>query len=199
MQKAIFFEKAYHKGILTKVESGYILSILCPDMDDIDKKNDPFLIEMISYSGVKTILPIEGGVKFQAQGSKIYCMLEPPSYTEKHIEPTFRSQNSTGYMPFRFADIESFLTKDDKFNVLLPKLPFDCHDSFTVNFPAKGDVSILYFIFDKNINGVVLPFIKNNFKDLLKKMIGMREIDAKTVANKFFENIKKFDVWPDLE
>jgi len=199
MQKAIFFEEAYNKGILAKIDAGYILSVLCPDINNIDTKNDPFLIEMVSYSGVKAVLPIEGGVKFQAQGSKIFCMLEPPSYTEKYVEPTFRKSNSTGYMPFRFSDIESFLTKDNKFNVLLPKIPFDCHDSFTINFPAKGDVSILYLIFDKNINGVVLPFIEDNFKNLLKKMLGLRDIDAKNISRKFFENIKKFDVWPDLE
>lgn len=194
MQKAMFFKEAFRKGILNKIDKGYILSLSTPDLDDMDKQHDPFLIEFISYSGVKSILDIGKGVKFQAQGRKMYCMLEPATFTEKHIEPTYRSTNSTGYMPFRFNDCEQFLTKDDKFNVLLPQTPFNCYDSFTISFPDKGDLCILYFIFNKDINGVVLPFIQENFQNVLKKTLGLRDIDNKTISKKFIEIVKKYDV-----
>ena len=108
MQKAMFFEEAYNKGILAKLQSGYILSLISPNMDNIERMNDPFQIEMISYTGVKSISPVGNGVKFQAQGNKMFCMLEPSTYTEKHIEPTNRSMNGTGNMPFRFKDCEQF-------------------------------------------------------------------------------------------
>ena len=197
MQKAIYFEEAFKNGMLSEVDSGYILSIRTPDMDDINSMNDPILIEMISYSGVKSVIPIGDGVKYQAQGKKMFCMLEPIAYTEKHIEPTFRKQHKTGFMPFRFSDCDTFLTKDNKLNVLIPQLAQDCFDSFTVTFPEKGDLTILYLIFDKDINGIVLPFIQENFQTIINKMLGLREIDCKTIAKKFIEVVLKYDIWPD--
>lgn len=199
MQKAMFFEEAYNKGILAKLESGYILSLISPNMEDIDRINDPFVAEMISYTGVKAITPIGNGVKFQAQGNKMFCMLEPSTYTEKHIEPTNRSNSGTGNMPFRFKDCEQFLTKDSKFNILIPNVPHICYDSFTVSFPAKGDLCVIYFIFDKDIDGVVLPFIEENFRTILKKSLRFRDIDSNVIAKKFIEIVRKFDVWKDVK
>jgi len=199
MQKAIYFEDAYKSGILGSVDSGYILSIKSPDFDKLETKNDPFLIEMVSYSGVKSITPMGNGLKFQAQGKKMFCLLEPSAYTEKHVEPTYRDPSSTGHIPFRYADCEKFLTKDSKFTVLIPNLPQDCYDSFTITLPEKGDLCILYMIFDKDINKVVLPFIRDNFQTILKKLIGMTALDSKKVAEDFTLVIKKFDVWADEE
>ena len=195
MQKAMFFEEAFKSGVLGKLESGYILSLSSPNMDDIEHTNDPFLAEMISYSGVKAVIPVEGGVKFQAQGRKMFCMMEPATYTEKHVEPTYRSNNTTGFMPFRFKDCEQFLTKDNKYNILIPNVAHDCYDSFTVSFPAKGDLCIIYFIFDKDIEGKVLPFIKENFENIIKKSFSFRSPDAAHIAKKFIEVVNKFDVW----
>ena len=39
MQKAMFFEEAYNKGILAKLQSGYILSLISPNMDNIERMN----------------------------------------------------------------------------------------------------------------------------------------------------------------
>jgi hypothetical protein len=195
MQKAMFFEDAFKQGVLAKITSGYILSLTSPDLDDIDKKNDPFLFEMISYSGVKAVTPVESGVKFQAQGRKMFCMIEPTTYNEKYVEPTYRSTNGTGFMPFRFAECDSFLTKDSKYTVRIPCVPHNCFDSFTVSFPAKGDLCILYFIFDQDIKGKVLPFIEENFMTILKKSVNLRDIDSNNVAKKFAEVIKKLDIW----
>ncbi|OHD26821.1 MAG: hypothetical protein A2Y34_18130 [Spirochaetes bacterium GWC1_27_15] len=194
MQKAMFFEEAFKKGVLPTIESGFILSISSPNFEDINRKSDPFLLEMISYSGVKSVIPIEGGVKFQAQGRKMYCMLEPSPYTEKHVEPTYRSNNTTGYMPFRFKDCTTFLTKDSRFTVLIPEIPHNCYDSFTVSFPGKGDMCILYFMFDKDLNGVVLPFIKDNVVTILKKSLDFREADASNIARQFIDVVKKHTI-----
>jgi glycosyltransferase involved in cell wall biosynthesis len=105
----MYFEEAYKKGILADITSGFILSVKTPDMDERDSMNDPILVEIISYSGVKAVIPTGAGLKYQAQGNKMYCMIEPTSYTEKHIEPAFRKQNKTGFMPFRFADCDIFI------------------------------------------------------------------------------------------
>lgn len=193
----MFFEEAYNKGLLANITSGYILTLNSPNMDDIDRQNDPFLIEMISYSGVKQIIPMDGGVKFQAQGRKMFCMIESALYSDKHIEPTYRSTNSTGYMPFRFNDCINFKTKDNKYNILMPNIVHECYDSFTVNFPSKGDLCILYFIFDKDINGTVLPFIQENFITIIKKYLQLRETDCKHIAKNFIDVVRKYDIFPD--
>lgn len=193
MQKAIFFEEAYHKGLLPEITEGYILSLISPDMSDIERKMDPFLVQMVTYSGLKSVQPYENGVKFQAQGRKMFCMLEPSNYSRKHIEPTLRSNNTSAFMPYRFHECESFFTKDNKYRVLIPTSAHECYDSFTIDFPAKGDICVLYYIFDKeNIDTKVLPFIQDNFSLILKKDLRIRDDDAKTISRKLMAVVKKF-------
>jgi hypothetical protein len=199
MQKAIFFEEAWKQGALNTIESGYILSMTCPDVNDVNHKQDPFKLEMISYSGLKSVNQFEEGLKFQAQGRKMYCMIEPVSYAANHIEPTYRPNNTTGFMPFRFKDCESFFTKNNKYKVLIPDVLFDCFDSFTVSLPRKGDVSVLYLIFDKDIDNVVLPYIRDNIITILKSSLGLQESDCKRIGQKYVDTIQKYDVWEGKE
>ena len=191
MLRAMYFEEAYKKGILADITLGFILSVKTPDMDNRDTMNDPILVEIISYSGVKAVIPTGAGLKYQAQGNKMYCMIEPTSYTEKHIEPAFRKQNTTGFMPFRFADCDIFLTKDMRLNIMIPRKAQECFDSFTVTLPEKGDLCILYMPFDKDIEGVVIPFMQTNFHDILCKMLGVRDVDSKIISRKLMDVVKK--------
>ncbi len=195
MQKAIFFEEALKQGMLATVEAGYILSLMCPDVNDVSRKLDPFKMEMISYSGLKAAQQLDDGVKFQAQGRKMFCMIEPVAYAMNHIEPTYRPNGTTGFMPFRFKDCESFLTKNNKYRILIPDVLFDCFDSFTVSLPRKGDVCVLYLIFDKNVDEVILPFIQENIITILKSTLGLQEADCKRIGQKYVETIQKYDVW----
>jgi hypothetical protein len=195
MKKAVFFEEAIKEGLLATIDAGYILSMTSPDLSSASKNLEPLKFEMISYSGVKSAQSFEGGVKFQAQGRKMFCMIEPSAYTQSHIEPTYRPTASSGYMPFRFSECETFMTKNDKFRIHIPDKLFDCYDSFTVSLPKKGDMCILYLIFDKNIDDVVLPFIKENIIKILKTTIGLSQVDSKRIGEKYIETIQKYDVW----
>jgi hypothetical protein len=195
MQNAIFFEEALTDGKLPTIDSGYIFSLMSPDIDDVARKLDPFKLEMISYSGLKSAHQFEDGVKFQAQGRKMFCMIEPYAYTMNHIEPTYRPNNTTGFMPFRFKDCETFLTKNNKYRILIPDVLYDCFDSFTIALPKKGDISVIYLIFDKDIDGVVLPFIQDNIIKILKSTIRIQETDSKKIAQKYIETVQKYDVW----
>jgi hypothetical protein len=89
------------------------------------------------------------------------------------------------------------MTKDSKHNIMIPNMIHECYDSFTVNFPAKGDLCVLYFIFDKDINKVVLPFIEENFETIIKKYLQLRETDSKRIAKDFVDVVRKFDIFPD--
>jgi hypothetical protein len=197
MRKAMFFEEAYNEGILAKVSEGFIFSIISPDFDNIEKKLDPFLLQIVSYNGLKSIEPYGNGVKFQAQGKNMYCMLEPANYPNKHVEPATRANtNGSNYMPYRFNECDIFFTKDIKFRVLIPQKSHDNFDSFTIDFPEKGDLCVLYYIFDKeHIDSVVLPYMQENISYILKSHLPIREMDTKIIAKKFMEVVKKFDVW----
>jgi hypothetical protein len=197
VRKAMYLEEAYHKGVLPKVDAGYILSVISPNMQDPTRIHDPFLIEMISYSGIKAIHPLENGLKFLATGRKIFCMIEPVSYSQSHIEPSLRSSSGTAFMPFRFSECSIFLTRHEKYRILLPNNAQDCYDSFTVDFPAKGDFCVLYFIFDKDVNGKVLPYVEQNFSIILKKGLALEDGDAKKVAKQFIAKVGQYDIWPD--
>lgn len=196
LRKAIFFEEAYKQGILPEITEGYIFSLTSPDFDNVERKMDPFLLQIVSYSGLKSVLPMGNGVKFQAQGKRMYCMLEPANYSNKHVEPMSRSQDTTAYMPYRFSECETFFTKDVKFRVLIPKKSVEMYDSFTIDFPERGDICVLYYIFDKeNINTKVIPFIEENIAYILKSKLPVRGNDAKDISKKFVEVVKKFNTW----
>jgi len=196
VRKAIFFEEAYKQGILPDITEGYIFSLTSPDFDNLDRKMDPFILQIVSYNGLKTIVPEGNGVKFQAQGKTMHCMLEPANYAHKHVEPMSRSNNTTAFMPYRFNECDIFFTKDVKFRVLIPRKSVEMFDSFTIDFPERGDICVLYYIFDKSdIDGKVLPFIEENIAYILKSKLPIRGNDAKDIAKKFVEVIKKFDVW----
>lgn len=194
MRKAIFFDEAYSKGLLPQITEGYIFCLTVPNIDDVSKKLDPFLLKMISYNGLKAVFPFEDGVKFQAQGKSMYCMLETINYPLKHEEPTSRSTRSTAYMPHRFDECEIFHTKDNKYKVLIPQKAHDSFDSFTVNFPAKGDICVLYYIYDKDLDGVVFPFMEENIAFILKANLDIKKNDSENISKKFMAIVKQFHI-----
>ena len=154
MQKAMFLMESYKKGILAELDAGYIFTLNVPDVNNIQRKLDPYRMEMVSYSGVKSIHPVNGGLKFISSGRKILCLIEPSNYPRNYIEPSFRSNKTTENIPFRFKECDIYFTNDNRHRVLLPSKPIECYDSFTVEFPNKGDICILYFIFCIIYSGV---------------------------------------------
>ena len=90
-----------------------------------------------------------------------------------------------------FADCDIFLTKDMRLNIMIPRKAQECFDSFTVTLPEKGDLCILYMPFDKDIEGVVIPFMQTNFHDILCKMLGVRDVDSKIISRKLMDVVKK--------
>lgn len=197
MQKAMFLIESYRKGILEELNAGYILTVNVPDINDIQRKLNPFRIEMISYNGVKSIQQIDNRLQFMSSGKKIFCLIEPARYPKKYVEPAMRNIETTEQIPFRFKECEMYFTFDNKYRILLPQNPIICYDSFTVEFPPKGDICVIYFIYNDNINDIVLPSIKQNVEMIFKKIVGLPGLEAKKIAGKFIENVKIFDTWDD--
>ena len=194
MQKAMFLMESYRKGILAELDAGYILTVNVPDLEDIKYKLNPYRFEMVAYSGVKAIHPIEGGLEFLSSGRKILCLVEPANYPRKHVEPAFRSVRTTEYIPFRFKECDTYDTRDNRYRVLLPTKPIECYDSFTVEFPKKGDMCILYFIFDENVNDVVFPYIRMNLEKILTNLLNLQSDQAQRVSQDFLLNVRRFQL-----
>lgn len=194
MQKAMFLMESYKKGILAELDAGYILTVNVPDMNDIQLKLNPYRFEMVSYNGVKEIRPIEGGLKFLSSGRKILCLVEPANYPRNHVEPAFRSNRTTEYIPFRFKECDIYNTKDNRYRVLLPTKPVECYDSFTVEFPKKGDMCILYFIFDENVKDVVLPYVGTNLELILKNLLDLQIDQARRISKDYIVNVGQFQL-----
>ena len=194
MQRAMFLLESYKKGILAELDSGYIFTLNVPDMNDIQRKFDPYRLEMISYSGVKAINQLENGLEFTSAGRKILCLVEPTNYPKSYIEPSMRSNRTTEHIPFRFKECDIYSTHDRKYRVLLPTVPIECYDAFTVEFPSKGDICVLYFIFNENISEVVLPYIRQNIEMILKSVVNLQSTEAKKISTNFIENVKRFHV-----
>ena len=190
----MFLLESYKKGILAELDAGYILTLKVPDLSNIDRKLDPYRIEMISYSGVKSIREIENGLEFQSAGTKIMCLIEPANYPKNYVEPSMRSETATEHIPFRFRECEIYFTNDSKYRILMPKSPVECIDSFTVEFPSKGDICVLYFIFNENIDGVVLPYIGENLEMVLKSIAGLQNKEAKKISKNFILNVKRYQM-----
>lgn len=194
MQKAMFLMESYRKGILAELDAGYILTVNVPDLEDIQHKLNPYRFEMVAYSGVKAIRPLGEGLEFLSSGRKILCLVEPANYPRKHVEPAFRSARTTEHIPFRFKECNTYYTRDNRYRVLLPTKPIECYDSFTVEFPRKGDMCILYFIFDENVNDVVLPYIGTNLEQILKNLVNLQGDQARRVSKDFLLNIQRFQL-----
>ena len=190
----MFLMESYNRGILPEIDAGFILTLNVPDMINIQRKLDPYRIEMVSYSGVKSIHELDDGLKFNSSGRKIVSLIEPVNYPNKHQEPAFRSTRTTEHIPFRIAECYSFLTSDNKIRVLLPTKPIECLYSFTIKYPKKGDVSVIYFIFHDDIDGVILPYISSNLEMILKRVVNVQSLEAKRIARGFINNVRKFPV-----
>jgi hypothetical protein len=192
MQKAMFLVESYKKGILEEIDAGYILTVNVPDFTDSQRNLDPYRIEMISYRGVKAIVPLADGLMFRSAGRKIMCMIEPTTYANRHIEPAFRSRSTTEHMPYRASECDIYRTRDDKYRVLLPQEPVEYLDSFTVEFPRKGDICVLYFIFSDDIEGVVVPYIGESVERVLRSLTNLHSSEVKRMSSRFMDNVKRF-------
>lgn len=191
MQKAMFLAESFRKGIIQEIDAGYILTVNVPDFNDNERILDPLRVEMISYSGVRSVQPVENGLMFRSAGRKIVCMIEPVAYTNRHVEPAFRATDSTEQMPYRFSECEIYRTRNDKYRVLLPREPIEYLDSFTVEFPRHGDVSVLYFVFDDDVDNVVIPYIQKSLERILRNIAKLPAPEISRIGTAFMDNVRR--------
>lgn len=93
---------AYLKNELP-LEGGYIIASF------FDPTSTYSRYEVTSYNNVKDIYTNDDGLTFLADGKKLYVLIEPANYAEKHIEPSHR--DDAHKIPYRFKEVELHISK----------------------------------------------------------------------------------------
>jgi hypothetical protein len=158
------------------MNGGYIVSAFFHEQSLYSK------FEMISYSNVKDIYSSDEGITFQADGQKIFWLVEPSNYPSKATEPTYRNEEEK--IPYRMNEVEIFTTKRQD-RVLIGKKPVYSYTSFTVMNSRGQNYSYVFFMADD-----IIPTMQNYFTKSLYDQAAVPNSDAKKVAQYLIELFK---------
>ena len=167
--------EAYSHNLLP-TEGGYVISVF------FDENSAYTRYEMISYGNVKDIYKTEDGITFQADGRKLYILMEPQNYTGKQVEPCYRDDRHK--IPYRFKELNIHTSKrQDK--VMVGKEPVETYTSFTIANETGYNKSYICFKADDTAETLA-----GYFHHSLWKEVQIPRVDA----NKAVELIR--DVLP---
>jgi len=168
---------AYKKSELP-FQGGYIM---CSFFDDTSAYTR---YEVTSYNNVKDIYATDEGVTFQADGKKIFVLVEPANYSSKHVEPAYR--DAAHKVPYRFKEMEILTTgRQDK--VMFGLEPLMTYSSFTILKTRGHNFSYIFFPADD-----LTPAFKAFVEESLWKDCHVPKHDAEQAAAKItalFEHI----------
>jgi hypothetical protein len=130
--------------------------------------------EVISYGNVKDIYVTEGGLVFQADGLKIFVLVEPANYSSKHTEPAYRDADHR--IPYRFSELNVYTSaRQDK--VCIGKKPVITYTSFTV---LRSEGQNYSYIFSRTDD--LMPAMEKFFAESLWKEARLPKSDAMKAA-----------------
>jgi hypothetical protein len=126
---------AYSAGELP-TEGGLIVTSYFDDETTYSK------YEVTSYNNVKDIYVSDEGLVFQADGYKLFVLVEPASYPKKHIEPAYR--DGSHKIPYRAKEVNIYTSKrQDK--IMIGKEPVITYTSFTILKPTGVNFSYIVY------------------------------------------------------
>ena len=126
---------AYQAGELPK-KNGYVVSTFYHDHSNYTR------YELISFDNVKDIYVGDDGLTFQAEGRKIYVLVEPAGWPNNHIEPAYRSDSER--IPYRLKELIDYRTRRQD-NVYVGREPVITYGSFTIMKPRGQDSSYIFY------------------------------------------------------
>lgn len=175
---------AYNKNELPQ-QGGFIISAF------FDNNSTYTKYEVTSYAAVKDIYVNDEGIVFQADGKKIFVIVEPQDYTEKHVEPAYR--DTTHRIPYRLKELEVFTSKRQD-RIMIGKEPVITYTSFTIMKSQGHNFSYVVHNTDD-----LLAAIKSFFEQSMWKDARVPKTDAAKVAELVVAEFKKIVVGPDGE
>lgn len=158
---------AYQAGQLP-VRNGYIV---CAYYDETSTYTR---YEVISFDNVKDIYTTDEGLTFQADGRKIYVLVEPAGWPTRHTEPAYRTERER--IPYRLKELFDFTTKRQD-HVYVGKEPVVSYGSFTVLKPVGQDVAYIFYPTED-----VRQNIMEYFRTALWKQARVPQSDAREVV-----------------
>lgn len=140
--------------------------------------------EVTSYNNVKDIYRSDEGIVFQADGYKQFVIVEPASYSKKHIEPAMRDSGHA--IPYRFKEIDTYVSKrQDK--IMIGKEPVVTYTSFTILQPVGENFAYVIFKDETDIVETVNAF----FAKSLWEDARLPKTDAEKVAKAIARTLEK--------
>jgi hypothetical protein len=178
--KAVDLFEAYTQNKLPQ-SGGYIVS------SHFDPHSAYTKYEIAAYRNTRAIFFSTEGLSFQADGNKLYILIEPPDYAHKEEEPFKRTKEKQ--IPHRFSEVTMIQTKD-KMRVMVSKNPIMIYSSFMVLKPAHDDFAFIFFN-----QAEVLATIASFFEQTLTKESALSSEDAKKITDSILQTLKKFKVF----
>lgn len=159
--------QAYQAGKLP-ANGGYIISVFYHNTSNYTR------YEVISFSNVKDIYITDEGITFQAEGQKVYLLVEPASYPNRHTEPAYRTDAER--IPYRLKELIDYTTKRQD-HVYIGKEPVVTYSNFTVMKPVGHDVSYVFHP-TEDVRASIMDF----FHKSLWKQAHVPQGDARQIA-----------------
>ncbi len=139
--------------------------------------------EVTSYNNVKDIYRNEEGIVFQADGYKQFVVVEPASYSRKHMEPAMRDRGHA--IPYRFKEVDSLVSKRQD-RIMLGKEPVITYTSFTILQPVGENFA--YVVYKEPD---ILQTIESFFAKSLWQDARVPKTDAEKVAKTIAQSLHK--------
>ena len=159
--------EAYQAGKLP-AKGGYIVSVFYHANSTYTR------YEMISFSNVKDIYMTDEGLTFQAEGRKVYVLVEPASYPNRHTEPAYRTEAER--IPYRNKELIDYTTRRQD-HVYVGREPVVTYSNFTVLKPVGSDISYVF-----HPTGDVRETIVEFFRKSLWKQARVPQGDAREIS-----------------
>ncbi|HPB80451.1 MAG TPA: hypothetical protein PK200_00300 [Spirochaetota bacterium] len=182
MAKAMSLLKAYMSESIP-VTGGFIISSF------FEGDTTYCIFEITAYANVKDIYKTPEGLTFKTDGNRAHVLVEPPTYSRKHIEPVFREDGKS--IPYRFNEME-ILTGQKQEKIMISKEPIMLHSSFTI-LASQGDNFSFLFFPTPDVYIAIRKFMSDVFYNDARLM----KVDAIEGAKVFVDTVKKFTVWSD--
>ncbi|MFQ3621241.1 MAG: transposase [Spirochaetales bacterium] len=159
---------------------GYIVSAFFDDTSTYTK------YEIISFSNVKDIYTSDEGLVFQADGQKVFVLVEPANYPNKHIEPAYR--NNFQRIPYRLREL-IIHTSSRQDRIMIGKEPVMTYTSFTIMKSFGQNYSYIFYMTEDVVEGIKDYFMKSIWKEAR-----VPRSDAEEVSELIAEVFKKIIV-----
>ena len=181
--KALDLFNAYKTNQLPE-NGGYIISSFLQSSSRYAR------YEIVAYASVKNLYVSDEGITFQADGNKIFILVEPDTYPRKYIEPV--SREGEEQIPHRFSELSIYKTKNQT-RVMVSTNPIMTYSSFTIMKPTQINFAFIFFNRDD-----VFKSIHTFFDKTLNKEAKIQSNDSNKAADIIVDSLQRFTVWTDV-